>query len=43
MAELASRYPKAQALQVARELRQEEKRGGVVIVRAAEWLAELAA
>jgi len=43
MAGLAARYPKAQAFQVVRELRQEEKRGEVSIVRAADWLAELAA
>lgn len=43
MAGLAARFPKAQAFQVVRELRQEEKRGDVSIVRAAEWLAELAA
>ena len=42
MAGLAARYPKAQAFQVVRELRQEEKRGEVSIVRAADWLAELA-
>jgi hypothetical protein len=43
MAGLAARFPKARALQVVRELRQEEKRGDVYIVRAADWLAELAA
>lgn len=43
MASLAARFPKARALQVVRELRQEEKRGEVSIVRAADWLAELAA
>lgn len=43
MASLAARYPKAHAFQVVRELRQEEKRGEVSIVRAADWLAELAA
>ena len=43
MAGLAARFPKVQAFQVVRELRQEEKRGDVSIVRAAEWLAELAA
>lgn len=43
MAGLAARYPKAQAFQVVRELRQEQKRGDVSIVRAADWLAELAA
>jgi len=43
LAGLAARYPKAQAFQVVRELRQEEKRGEVSIVRAADWLAELAA
>lgn len=43
MAGLAARFPKAQAFQVVRELRQEEKRGEVSVVRAAEWLAELAA
>lgn len=43
MAALAARFPKARAVQLVRELRQEEKRGGVSIVRAAGWLAELAA
>ncbi len=43
MAALAARFPKARAVQLVRELRQEEKRGGVSIVRAADWLAELAA
>jgi predicted AAA+ superfamily ATPase len=43
MAGLAARFPKARAIQLVRELRQEEKRGGVSIVRAAGWLAELAA
>ena len=43
MAGLAARFPKGQAFQGVRELRQEEKRGDVSIVRAAEWLAELAA
>ena len=43
MANLAARFPKAEALQVVRELRQEEKRGAVSIVRAADWLAGLAA
>jgi len=43
MAALAARFPKARAVQLVREVRQEEKRGGVSIVRAADWLAELAA
>ncbi len=43
MAGLAARFPKAQAVQVVRELRQEEKRGDISIVRAADWLSELAA
>ena len=43
MLNLAARFPKAEALQVVRELRQEEKRGAVSIVRAADWLAGLAA
>lgn len=43
MAGLAARFPKARAVQLVRELRQEEKRGDVSIVRAAGWLAELAA
>lgn len=43
MASLATRFPKARAVQLVRELRQEEKRGEVSIVRAAGWLAELAA
>jgi uncharacterized protein len=36
-------FPKAQALQLVRDLRQEEQRSGVGIVRAADWLASLAA
>ena len=40
---LAAQFPQAQALQVVRELRQEERRGSVSIVRAADWLAGLAA
>ena len=40
---LAAQFPQAQALQVVRELRQEEQRGAVSIVRAADWLAGLAA
>lgn len=43
MVNLAARFPKAEALQVVRELRQEEKRGAVAVVRAADWLAGLAA
>jgi len=43
MVSLAARFPKARALQLVRELRQEEKRGDIAIVRAADWLAELAA
>lgn len=43
MANLAARFPQAEALQVVRELRQEEKRGAVAILRAADWLAGLAA
>ena len=43
MASLAARFPKARAVQLVRELRQEEKRGDVSIVRAADWLADLAA
>lgn len=40
---IAARFPKAEALQLVRELRQEEKRGAISIVRAADWLAGLAA
>lgn len=40
---LAARFPQAEALQVVRELRQEEQRGAVSIVRAGDWLATLAA
>jgi hypothetical protein len=43
MANLAARFPQAEALQLVRELRQEERRGAVAIVRAADWLAGLAA
>ena len=43
MLNLAAQFAQAQVLQVVRELRQEEKRGGVSIVRAADWLAGLAA
>ncbi len=43
MASLAARHPKAEAFQVVRELRQEEKRSGVSVVHAADWLAELSA
>jgi hypothetical protein len=43
MANLAARFPQAEALQVVRELRQEERRGAVAIVRAADWLAGLVA
>ena len=43
MVNLAAGFPQAEALQVVRELRQEEKRGAVSIVRAADWLAGLAA
>lgn len=40
---LAAQFPQAQALQVVRELRQEEQRGAIGIVRAADWLAGLSA
>ena len=40
---LAARFPQAAALQVVRELRQEEQRGAVSVVRAGDWLASLAA
>ena len=43
MASVASRFPKARALRLVREIRQEEQRGAVSVVRAADWLAELAA
>lgn len=43
LAAMAARFPQARAVQLVRELRQEEQRGGVSIVRAADWLAELAA
>lgn len=39
----AASFPKAQALQIVRDLRQEEQRSGVGIVRAADWLSRLAA
>ena len=40
---LADRFPRAQAAQLVRDLRQPEKRGGVAIEPAERWLAELAA
>jgi uncharacterized protein len=39
----AANFPNAQALQLVRDLRQEEQRSGVGIVRAADWLSGLAA
>lgn len=39
----AGEFPKAQAVQVVRELRQEEDRGAIRIARAADWLAGLSA
>ena len=43
LSSIAARFPKARTLQVVRDLRQEEDRGPVSVVRAADWLAELAA
>lgn len=41
LASFAERFPQAQALQLVRDLRQEEYRAPVHITRAADWLAEL--
>ncbi|MBI2960791.1 MAG: ATP-binding protein [Betaproteobacteria bacterium] len=43
MASLVARFPRARALQLVREIRQEEVRAAVSVVSAAAWLAELAA
>ena len=43
LAELSARFPKAQAVQLVRELRQEQTRGAVSVVHAGGWLAEMAA
>jgi predicted AAA+ superfamily ATPase len=40
---LADTMPQARVVQIVRELRQEEQRGRVEVVRAADWLAGLAA
>lgn len=40
---LAQRFPGAQAVQLVRDLRQAEQRGGVAIEPAARWLTQLAA
>lgn len=39
----AKLFPQAQAIQLVRELRQEEYRSPVAIISAAKWLAELSA
>ena len=41
--ELAKRFPRAQAVQIVRDLRQPEQRGSVAVEPAARWLADLAA
>ncbi len=43
LAKLAERFPRAQAAQVVRDLRQAERRAGVSVASAAAWLAGLAA
>jgi predicted AAA+ superfamily ATPase len=40
---LADAMPQARVVQIVRELRQEEQRGRIEVVKAADWLAELAA
>jgi predicted AAA+ superfamily ATPase len=40
---LADAMPQARVVQIVRELRQEEQRGRIAVVKAADWLAELAA
>jgi len=39
----AAQFPEAEAVQLVRDLRQPEVRGGVAIERAADWLARLVA
>jgi uncharacterized protein len=43
LARFAGEFPRAQAVQIVRHLRQEEDRGAVRILRAADWLAGLSA
>jgi len=43
LAGFADRFPQANAVQIVRDLRQEEQRGPVRITDAATWLAGLAA
>jgi predicted AAA+ superfamily ATPase len=43
LAGFAGRFPQAEAIQLVRDLRQEEFRAGIRITRAADWLAGLAA
>lgn len=43
LAGFAAKFPQAQAVQLVRDLRQEEFRASVHIVDAARWLADLAA
>jgi uncharacterized protein len=43
LAGFAARFPAAEAVQLVRELRQEEMRGGIRIAAAADWLATLEA
>ncbi len=41
LAGFATKFPQARAIQLVRDLRQEEHRGGVDITEAALWLAGL--
>lgn len=43
LAGFADKFPEAEAVQLVRDLRQEERRGAVSITDAAHWLAQLAA
>lgn len=43
LASFADKFPQAEAIQLVRDLRQEEYRAPVHIVDAANWLSELAA
>jgi predicted AAA+ superfamily ATPase len=43
LAGLAETHPQARVVQMVRDLRQEEQRGRVEVLKAADWLAELAA
>jgi len=42
LAAFAERFPNARAVQLVRELRQEEQRGRIEVLRAAPWLNGLA-